>query len=81
MSNQELGFFQRMKNTVHEAKSWVNGGFTKLVPYIGAGAITGALTLYLFAPNAPLGQTVMIAEVFLATGLTLGYMAGAQEAQ
>jgi len=56
----------------------LNGGFTKLVPYIGAAAVTGAGTIYLFAPNAPRGQLVMIGELCLAIGLALGYMAGAQ---
>jgi len=56
----------------------LNGGFTKLVPYIGVGAVTGAGTIYLFAPNAPLGQRFMIGELCLAIGLALGYMAGAQ---
>lgn len=62
-------------------KAWIGEGFTQLIPVIVFGALTGAASIYIFAPNTNPGQNVMIGEICLAIGLALGYIAGAQHGE
>lgn len=59
-------------------KAWIGDRLTRLIPVIVFGAVTGAASIYIFAPDAQRGQLVMIAEICLAIGLALGYITGAQ---
>jgi len=69
---REPGKLQRLR-------ARLNGNLPKLVPILGAAAVTGAATIYIFAPNQQLGQLVMAGELCLSLGLALGYLAGKQQ--